>query len=91
MPAHPDAAGDQITGGSPLASGFGQPCGISVAANPDATLRGRTNTQRPSTAASAEPLNSWASSVSRAIFSLLTAMSTTMQSPGSAPPSDVLS
>ena len=40
MPAHADAAGDQITGGSPLASGLGQPSGISVAASPDATLRG---------------------------------------------------
>ena len=48
MPAQPDAAGDQITGGSPLTSGSGQPCGISVAARPDATLRGRTNTQRSS-------------------------------------------
>ena len=49
MPAQPDDAGDQITGGSPLTSGFGHPCGIRVAARPDATLRGRTKTQRPLT------------------------------------------
>ena len=47
MPAHPDAAGDQITGGSPLASGFGQPSRIRWAASPDATLRGRTNDAPP--------------------------------------------
>ncbi len=91
MPAHADAAGDQMTGGSPFASGFGQPSGISVAARPDATLRGRTNTQRSPTSARADSLNSAASSVSRAIFSLLTAMSTTTQSPVSAPVRSVVS
>ena len=84
MAAQPDAAGDQITGGSPLASGFGHPSTMRLAAPPDATLRGRTNTQRSSTSASSLSLKSSASSVRRAIFSLLTAMSTTMQSPGSA-------
>ena len=91
MPAHADAAGDQMTGGSPLASGLGQPSGISVAARPDATLRGRTNTQRSPTWARSDSLNSAASSVSRAIFSLLTAMSTTTQSPVSAPVRSVVS
>ena len=83
MPAQPEAAGDQITGGSPLTSGLGHPSGISSAARPDDTLRGRTKMHVPSTSASLS-LNSSASVVSRAIFSLLTAMSTTMQSPGSA-------
>ena len=44
MPAQPDAAGDQITGGGPLASGLGQPSTISWAAAPDALRAGRTNT-----------------------------------------------
>ena len=38
MPAQPDAAGDQITGRVPLASGFGQPSTMSWAAPPDALL-----------------------------------------------------
>src|SRR5688572_13859233 len=79
----PELAGDQITGCGPFDSGSGQPSTISWAAAPDALRAGRTNTQSPSASAPSPVLNSLASSVSSAIFSLLTAMSTTTQSPGS--------
>ena len=41
---HALAAGDQITGCGPLASGSGHPAERSAAPAPDALLRGRTNT-----------------------------------------------
>ena len=91
MPAQAEAAGDQMTGASPLTSGFGQPSTMRLAALPDATLRGRTKMHRPFASAPLS-LNSSASVWRRVIFSLLTAMSTTMQSPVSSlspPPGSV--
>ncbi len=78
------AAGDQITGCGPFVSGSGHPAASNAAPAPDALLLGRTNTHLSPTFAWSEPLNSFASSVISVIFSGDDAMSTTMQSPGSA-------
>src|SRR6185369_8908503 len=81
---HALAAGDQITGCGPLVPGSGHPAASNAAPAPDALLFGRTNTHLSPTFAWSEPLNSFASWVMSVIFSGDGAMSTTMQSPGSA-------
>ena len=84
MAAHPLAAGDQITGCGPLASGFGQPCceergrrARRLAGDADRHAAGR-RPRRP------DPLNVSARSVSSVTFSGDTAISTATQS-GSKP------
>ncbi len=93
MPAQPLAAGDQMTGCGPLFSGSGQPCSSSVAAAPEDLRVTRTDTHWSPTLA-LEALNVSARSVSSAIFSGDTAMSTVTQSglkPGVVPaPGSVL-
>ncbi len=81
---HVLAAGDHTTGRGPSACSS-QPPASACMAPPDALRCGRTKTQRPFDSARSLSLNSRASSVRSAIFSDDTAMSTVMQSPGSAP------
>src|SRR5436305_6883529 len=67
-PPHALAAGEKITGLGPLVDSSGQPWLSRVACVPDDTLFTCTNTQPPLLAAD-DPLNSWASLVSRSTFS----------------------